>query len=399
MKGGAAAVSAGHHSELQTGAARRSTFPRLAHFAMEYLLVLPAGALIALVWANASPESYFQFAFSSAFVVNDVAMVFFFALMTKEIVEATVLGGVLHPWRRAVLPVIAAAGATLPAALLYLPGVRLFDEPMLEQGWPLAFAVDLAAVFFIARIIFGRHPAVPFLLLLGIAANGAGLILLATRGASTNVEVGTPAIIMATALAVCWALRKHRVNAFWPYVAVSGTLFWWAFRWLGVHPAFALVPIIPFLPHARRDPGFFVDAPPDARDALNHLELWFRVPAQVALFLFALVNAGVVVRSVESGVWALPLTAFVARPLGLLAAVALALAAGLHLPHRVGWRELLVIGLISGTGFTMALFFATVVTGPGQLLSEMKLGAMLTALVGAAAIPAARLLRVGRFAR
>ena len=34
-------------------------------------------------------------------------MVFFFALITKEVVEATAPGGVLHPWRRALLPVIA----------------------------------------------------------------------------------------------------------------------------------------------------------------------------------------------------------------------------------------------------------------------------------------------------
>ena len=40
-------------------------------------------------------------------------MVFFFALMTKEVVEATAPGGVLHPWRRALLPVIAAIGATV----------------------------------------------------------------------------------------------------------------------------------------------------------------------------------------------------------------------------------------------------------------------------------------------
>jgi len=68
---------------------------------------LPLGALIALVWVNTAPESYSVFTSAMSFAVNDVAMVLFFALMTKEVVEATAPGGVLHPWRRALLPVCA----------------------------------------------------------------------------------------------------------------------------------------------------------------------------------------------------------------------------------------------------------------------------------------------------
>jgi len=87
---------------------RWGRFPDLLHFAVEYLLLLPVGAAVALVWANAGPESYFRIVFDLDFFVTDVAMVLFFGLVTKEIVEATGRGGVLHPWRRAALPVVAA---------------------------------------------------------------------------------------------------------------------------------------------------------------------------------------------------------------------------------------------------------------------------------------------------
>ncbi len=40
---------------------------------------------------------------------------------------------------------------------------------MLVIGWPVTLAVDLAVIYVVARIIFGAHPVVPFLLLLGIA--------------------------------------------------------------------------------------------------------------------------------------------------------------------------------------------------------------------------------------
>src|SRR5678816_3845995 len=104
-----------------TGRRRRTwgaAVPRLSLLAAEHLLLLPLGAAIALVWANTGPESYFRFSYAARFVVNDVAMVFFFGLMTKEVVQATAPGGVLHPWRRAWLPVIAAAGATIVSALI-----------------------------------------------------------------------------------------------------------------------------------------------------------------------------------------------------------------------------------------------------------------------------------------
>ena len=99
----------------------RAALPALTRVAAQHLLLLPLGALIALVWVNAAPESYYRFTFAIAFAVNDVAMVFFFGLMTKEVVEATAPNGVLHSRRRVLLPVAAAIGATVVPALLFRP--------------------------------------------------------------------------------------------------------------------------------------------------------------------------------------------------------------------------------------------------------------------------------------
>ena len=188
------------------------------------------------------------------------------------------------------------------------------------------------------------------------------------------------------------------VKSFWPYVLAGGSLSWSALYFGGFHPAFALLPIVPFLPHGRRDPGFFVDAGPASRDALSRFERWCRHPAQVALLLFGLVNGGVPFRALESGVFSLPLATLVGKPAGLLIGVGLALAAGLHLPRHMGWRHLIVLGFITGIGFTLALFFATATLGAGQMLSETKMGALLSVMGAGIAIAAARLLRVGRFA-
>lgn len=383
----------------RTGTARRTGFPQLWQFATEYLVALPLGALVAMVWANTDSEAYYRLVDSAAFIVNDVAMVVFFALITKEIVEATARGGVLHPWRRAALPVLAALGiATLPLVVFAFT-VRVFGEPMLLRGWTTILAVDIALGYFAARIIFGRHPAIAFFLLLAISANGLGFIALAVADPIKEIRPGITVPLMLAAVGAALALRRGRVRSFWPYVIVGGGLSWCALFFGGFHPALALLPIVPFLPHTARDPGFFVDAPARAADPLNRLELWCRHPAQVALFCFGLVNAGVPFSALEAGVWSLPVAALLGKPLGLLAGVALGAALGLPLPRGVRWRDMVPLGFVSAAGFTMALFFATATIGPGQLLSELKMGAVLSVGSCVAAIGVARLLRAGRFGR
>ena len=349
-------------------------FSRLWQFATEYLLALPLGALIALVWANTDAESYYRLAHATAFFVNDVLMVAFFGLITKEIVEATAPGGVLHPWRRAALPVLASLGIAIVPVLVFAFLVRVFDEPMLVRGWTTVLAVDLALGYFVARIIFGKHPAVPFFLLLAISANGLGFIALALADPIKEVRLGVAVTLMLAAVGTAFALRRQKVTTFWPYVIVGGGLSWSALFFGGFHPALALLPIVPFLPHAARDPGFFVDAAPRATDPLNRLELWSRHPAQVALLAFGLVNAGVQFRALEPGVWSLPLAALVAKPVGLFLGVALGAAVGLHLPRGLHWRDLVPIGFISATGFTMALFFATATIGAGPVARGVEDG-------------------------
>jgi Na+/H+ antiporter NhaA len=64
---------------------------------------------------------------------------------------------------------------------------------------------------------------------------------------------------------------------------------------------------------------------------------------------------------------------------------------------HIGWRDLTVLALVSTVGFTMALFFASVAVGPGPVLSELKMGAVVAIAGGVLAVAAAWLLGVGRF--
>ena len=158
----------------------------------------------------------------------------------------------------------------------------------------MTLATDLAVCYLAARLIFGRaHAAIPFAILLAIASDAMGFVALAllSPGRESHWTVGLLILMVAVGFAI--VLRRMRLRSFWPYLLGPGVLAWFALFWSGLHPALSLVIIVPFLPHAARDPGFFVDATPDAKDTLSQFEVFWRYPAQLALFFFGLVNAGV----------------------------------------------------------------------------------------------------------
>ena len=372
--------------------------PRLSQFVLEHLLLLPIGVAVALIWANLGRSPDFTFSYASAFATNDVAMIFFFALMTKEVVEATAPHGVLHHWRRVLLPVFASIGVVLVPVLIHFALVEPLDEPMLAAGWPVTLATDLAVSYLTVRLIFGEnHPAIPFAILLAITADTLGFVALAVLSPTRESHWIIGVLIIAIAMGLAGALRRARMTSFWPYLVGPGALSWFAFYAFGLHPALALVPIIPFLPHGARDPGFFVDASPDARDTLSRFEVFWRYPAQIALFFFGLVNAGVAFGALEQGTWALPIAVLVWQTGGHHARRRPGHPRGLHLPQHMGWRDLIVIGITAAIGFSVGLFFCAALMSPGQIRSEISMGVLLTVAGLPLALLAGRMLGVGRF--
>ena len=354
------------------------------------------GTLIALVWANVERESYVRLASRLHFIVNDIGMAFFFALATKEVVEATAPGGALHSPRRAAMPLVAAVGGMLGPALIFVTMTIVFDRPNLERGWAIPTATDIAFSYLAARMVFGaKHPAIPFLLLLAIADDALGLLIIAAFYPIGPLRMVDFAVFLGAGMLVAWWLQKRRVRSFWPYIVFGGLLSWLGFHRGGLHPALALVPIIPFLPHIARDPGLFVETP-HAHDTLNEFEHRFKRPVDVMLFFFGLVNAGVILRNFGAGTWFVLIAIMIGKPVGILVTSAAATLLGLRLPAAVTWRDMTVIGIVASIGFTVALFFATAAFPYGRLLDETKLGALLSFGAFFIGLAAARVLKVER---
>src|SRR5262245_31383373 len=359
----------------------------LSAFIFDNSLLLAAGTIAGLTWANVDHSSYSRVSQALEFVVNDIGMVVFFALAVKEIIEAMLPGGALASRRQAAVPILAAAGGIAAPAGLYLLQSIVLNRPDLLPGWAIPCATDIAFSYLAARFIFPRgHPALPFLLLLAIADDAMGLVLLALFFPPADVSLVRFSALMILALVACAWLRSRPTVSFWPYLTLGGGLSWAALFLGGLHPALAMVPVLPFMPHERRDLGPFDPRESDLPDTMNRFEHAWKVPVQFVLMFFGLVNAGVMLSSLGTGSWIVFLSLLLGKPIGIVGTTIIAVRMGLHAPGGMSYRDLTVMAITAAVGFTVSLFFATAAFPPGPLLDEAKMGALMSFLAAPIAI-------------
>jgi NhaA family Na+:H+ antiporter len=321
-------------------------------------------------------------------------MVFFFALAAKEVFEATLPGGPLASPRRAVSPLAAAVGGMVAPALIYVALASSFGPRALIRGWAIPCATDIAFSAMIARVIFPKgHPAIPFLLLLAIADDALGLIILAVFYPSGALSFPALSALMAGAVLLALWLRRRGTQSFWPYVAGPGVLSWFALYLGGFHPALALVPIVPLMPHAHRDFGIFDTREDRHTDTLNQFEHWWATPVQFVLLLFGFANAGVPFAQIGPGTYYVVTALLLGKPLGILLFSGAVRLIGGRLPPGLHISDLLVVGIAAAIGFTVSLFFATAAFPAGTALAETKMGALLSFVAAPLAIIVSRLAR------
>ena len=373
------------------------TRPRLLRALLDNSLLLVVGAIIALAWANIDAESYHRVSHPLHFWANDVGMVFFFALAAKEVFEATLPGGALSSPRQAASPLVAALGGMLVPALIYVALVAGWGPAALARGWAIPCATDIAFSALVARLIFpSSHPAIPFLLLLAIADDAMGLFILAVFYPSGPLSVPALIVFMSGAIVGAVWLRRRGTRSFWFYVIGPGSLSWAGLYLGGFHPALALVPIIPFMPHSPRDIGLFDPREHFRADTLNQFEHWWATPVQLILLLFGFVNAGVALEQIGAGTYYVLVALLIGKPLGVILFAGGARLAGAGLPQGLDFRDLAVVGVVASIGFTVSLFFATAAFSAGPPLAETKMGALLSFVAAPLAMLVARVTGAGR---
>jgi Na+:H+ antiporter, NhaA family len=413
---------------------------RIWRFVSEFSLLLLIGALAGLVWANLAPESYHHFVdlplwtdgpigelhvdgeghatrvLTLHFLANDLLMALFFAVAGKEVWEAVALRNGALRGPKAVTPLIATAGGMIGPVFVYLAGAAALGSlAQLGHGWAIPTATDIAFSFLVGRVVFGAgHPAVTFLLLLAIADDAGGLLILAVFYPQGELAPAWLLVSLGAAVGVYLLAnrlpriadsgRDHRPTAtfarrrldFWPYL-IAGCISWYAFQRAGIHPALGLLPIIPAIPHSDMEFGAFAEEEEDLPDLLNRIEHALKLPVELILLLFGLVNAGVEFSAIGEATWLVLAGLLIGKPLGIaLFGYVAAVPMRFGLPEGMGLKDLPVLGCVAGIGFTVALFVAGVAFAPGPVQDAAKMGALLSFLGAGLAIVAGRVMRVER---
>ena len=326
-------------------------------------------------------------------------MVLFFGIAMKEVSESFLPGGALSSVKKAAMPAIATAGGVLgPIAAFFLLHWSFNPDPGFMGAWAIPTATDIAYCWLFAGLIFGRaHPAVTFLLVLAVLDDLVGMLIIAVFY-TPEVHLQWLGLVVLAIIA-CEIFRRMGVKSFWPYMLIGAPLAWFGLHNTGVHASLALVPIIPFMPHAERDAGLFTES--DNGDTMHNFEHFFKPIVDVGLFFFGFANAGVILSGdafTGKATWIILLSLLVGKTVGITLFSWVANKAGLDFPEHMSIKHVVVVGSVAGIGFTVALFVTTVALGSGLIPQEvggmLKLGALLSFSAGAIGILLAKLFKI-----
>lgn len=399
---------------------------RVSPFVRRFAQTLLAGICLASLWVNLSPDSYydalewrlfdvmlpdwlapFDVSVTPMLIVSHLMMPFFVAFIGKEFWEALVLTRGAMSGRRAMAPVAGIIGGALGAILIWLLVSLLIEtaeEARFGLGWQVPVGGDVVLAYFTARAVFGSgHPALHLSLLLTIGLDILGLLLTGLTDPEAKLRLVWLFLPLLVCAAVWFAIaraprapseaRRRRAMALWPYM-LAGLVSWFGVAASGLPPALGLLPVLPIIPHADHSFGVFAEAEEFLHDPLNRLAHLLVKPLAVMLFFFGLTRGGIDLGAFAPTTLVLLAALWIGKPLGLLAGVLLAIRLlGANLPAALRRRELGLIALVAGMGFTVpALSLESALPG-GGMAEAARLGLALSLLAAPLAIA------LGRFGR
>lgn len=330
-------------------------------------LLLFVATVVALAWANLG-TSYEHLVGPLRPAIDDGLMTVFFLGVGLEI-RKEIAFGILSDARRAALPLFAAAGGMLVPALVFAS----LNRGAAAHGWGIPTATDIAFALAVVNVI--RVPPALRALLLALAVlDDVGAILVIAFAYAGHVDA------VGLAVAVCgvglvYALRRAR-----GLHLVAGVVVWLGLHRAGIHPTLAGVVVGLLTPVAMA----------------SRMEVALRPWTAFAIMpLFALANAGVTLGGLEADLVlaGAALGLVIGKPVGILAASWLAVRLGVaRLPDLLGWRDIGLMGLAAGVGFTMSIFIAGLAFPGGAALASAKAGVLTGSVVSAlAAVSVGRL--------
>lgn len=393
-------------------------------------VMLLIAAVVALILANSHFSDFYEifwnkpiclnwngftFCPNMHFVINDVLMTLFF-LVTGVEIRSEMHDGALSNIKQASLPIMAAIGGVCFPAIIY----SVFNYASTAfYGWAVPTATDIAFAVGILSLLGSRIPNNLRIILLSLAVIDdiiAVIIIALFYSGHLNtygIFIGFVGILLIV------SLQRLKISSFLPYL-FSGVIVWAGLFILGVHPSLTgiilglLTPVLPCQKSKTKISNKFADAPDiekHKRSKPNALAKTIdkastpveKTPASeikrklapwvtfLVMPLFALANAGVNFSGVNFSaphtttiIMGVIVGLVVGKPIGIITISLLSVKIGLcRLPNKVDLSGMILVGLLAGIGFTMAIFTAMLAFPDIQNLEAAKIGVLSGSLISA----------------
>ena len=344
--------------------------------------------------------------------INDILMVVFFFTVGLEI-KREVVCGELSSVKKALLPVIAAAGGMAIPALFY----TLFNiGTTTAGGWGIPTATDIAFAVGIMSILGNKVPVSlkVFLTALAIADDlGAILVVAFFYGGDINLPLLFISLLLLGGVFIMNKLGEKRMA----FYLVPAIVIWFLFYYSGIHSTMSGVVMAFMIPMdarfsrsylnrsnrkyltrlSRYDDDEFEQGVPFPNGPQRHclrrmsyinnnsIGMSYRLEHALnpwvnflIMPIFALANAGVVIPDVSffNIFQALPLEGvgfvgmgiffglLLGKPIGITLASFIAIKSKIGaMPEGASWKMLFAVACLGGIGFTMAIFVDTLSFG------------------------------------
>ena len=368
--------------------------------------LLLVGTVIALIWANSAwSDSYFQLLDTEigpaalhldltveAWAGDGLLAIFFF-VAGLELKREFVAGDLRDP-QRAVVPVAAAVGGMIVPAIVYF-AIAGSTAP---KGWAIPTATDIAFALAVLAVISTHLPTAlrTFLLTLAVVDD---LLAITVIAIFYTDELHPQWLLLALVpLGLFTALVQRRISSWWLLLPLA-FLTWSLVHASGVHATVAGVLLGFAVPVRPRKIEGKADNRPGMAERFEHH--WRPISAGVAVPLFALLSAGVVIggwsglQSALTDPIAIGVIAglVVGKPIGILISTFLTSKITRRpLQKGLTWPDLTGVALLGGIGFTVSLLIGELAFGGNSAADDHVKIAVLAGSV-AAAVLAAILLR------
>lgn len=356
-------------------------------------VLLLIGTVVALVWANSGGgESYdsvkntvvgpqalgLDLALESW--AKDGLLAIFFFVIGLELKREIVAGELRRP-ATAVVPIVAAVGGMLVPAGLYVL-INSVGSGGALTGWAVPVATDIAFAIAVLSVVGRWLPNAlrAFLLTLAVVDDLLAIFIIAVFFSDT-LAMGWLAAAGA-GVVLFWFLIRRGITTAWLLVPLALAV-WGFMEASGVSATIAGVALGMVVPAVAR--------PHQKHSLAEHWEHWWRpISAGVAVPVFALLSAGVVIDGAAISAAASDPVAqgvvaglVIGKPVGILLFTFLvATFTRASLDRGLSWWDVLGMAWLAGIGFTVSLLIGDLAFA-GERASEVKMSVLAASLLSA----------------